>query len=262
MNAELKKSLIELIDESLAELEELKKSERFRAAEISLGDPKSGIKDQDRNGSISKRDDEDEDEKKKKKKEMDEEESSKDEAAKKEDDSESDDEMEKTDSGMPKGTAAEGDSMSSQDGVNRDAAPKDDKRLSKSADEKEQTESLEAFINELQKSQEAILESVKAYVDERLGEFESLFKSVSESLEALADEPVDPKGVSYKDIKPLRKSAEETEEMETLSKSEVLSKLMQLKKSGEDVATADITSVEIGGPADVSAVIQKYNLKK
>ena len=64
MNEEMMKSLASLIDESLAELEVMKKSDRFSASEIKLGGPGAGIAGKDPQGSLGKdeeEDDEDED---------------------------------------------------------------------------------------------------------------------------------------------------------------------------------------------------------
>jgi len=43
-----------------------------------------------------------------------------------------------------------------------------------------------------------------------------------------------------------------------LSKAEVVNKLFELKKSGENVDSADIARIECGG--DIQAVIDKYNI--
>ena len=72
MNQEMRNDLLDLIDETLSELDELKKSQRFSASEVSLGDSDSKIHGKDKNGSLSKeedkkehkkKDEEDEDEK-------------------------------------------------------------------------------------------------------------------------------------------------------------------------------------------------------
>lgn len=62
-NEEMVKSLTSLIDETLEEIEEIKKS-KFAASEISMGDDKSGIADKSKNGKLEakKAEDEDEDE--------------------------------------------------------------------------------------------------------------------------------------------------------------------------------------------------------
>src|ERR1035437_80967 len=62
MNEELKKSLTDLIDETLLELEELKKS-RFSASEIEIKGPGEGIAGKPSNGDLhAKAEDKDEDE--------------------------------------------------------------------------------------------------------------------------------------------------------------------------------------------------------
>lgn len=60
-NEEMVKSLTSLIDETLEEIEEIKKS-KFAASEISLGDSKSGVADKDKNGKLEAKKAEDEDE--------------------------------------------------------------------------------------------------------------------------------------------------------------------------------------------------------
>ena len=55
------KSLVDLIDETIAEVEELKKS-KFAASEVSLGDDKAGVGDYTKNGKgVGKKDDDDDD---------------------------------------------------------------------------------------------------------------------------------------------------------------------------------------------------------
>ena len=62
MNEEMMKSLASLIDESLAELEVMKKSDRFSASEIKLGGPGAGIAGKNPQGSLGKEDEEEEEE--------------------------------------------------------------------------------------------------------------------------------------------------------------------------------------------------------
>ena len=67
MNEELTKSLVALIDETLEEIEELKKSSKFAASEVKIEGPGEGINGKPVNGSLEakkaedKKDDEDED---------------------------------------------------------------------------------------------------------------------------------------------------------------------------------------------------------
>ena len=72
-NEEMVKSLTSLIDETLEEIEEIKKS-KFAAAEVSLGDSESGMDRKSKNGDLEAKkadDDEDEDKEKKEDKDMD-----------------------------------------------------------------------------------------------------------------------------------------------------------------------------------------------
>src|SRR5665213_284378 len=63
MNEQMMKSLVALIDESLAEIEELKKSDRFSASEVKIEGPGTGIAGKPVNGSgVGKADDDDGDE--------------------------------------------------------------------------------------------------------------------------------------------------------------------------------------------------------
>ena len=156
----------------------------------------------------------------------------------------------KEDSGMPEGTAAEGYKRMDKDkGQNLGSDPRDGK-LKKSTQSN--------LEEELKKSRAETEELLKSYVDKKISSLEELVKGVVEMLNELADSPEPSKGSTYKDVTPLKKS-EESEE--PLNKSEVLGKLFELKKSGQEVATADIASIELGGPAEVSAIIHKYNLK-
>lgn len=60
MNEELVKNLTSLIDETLVEIEDLKKS-RYSAAEVDMGKMESGVANQDANGDMGKKDDDDDD---------------------------------------------------------------------------------------------------------------------------------------------------------------------------------------------------------
>lgn len=59
MNNEIKEELLNLIEDTLQEVDELKKSQRFSASEISLGEDDSKIHGKDKNGSLNKEEDED-----------------------------------------------------------------------------------------------------------------------------------------------------------------------------------------------------------
>ena len=65
MDNDLMKSLVDLIDEVVVEIDELKKSDRFSAAEVKLDGPGENLAGKEANGKLGK-EEEDEDEKKKK----------------------------------------------------------------------------------------------------------------------------------------------------------------------------------------------------
>ena len=65
MEQDLAKSLVELIDQTIAEIEELKKSDRFHAAEIKIEGPGEGIAGKDPQGTLGKEEEEAAEKKKK-----------------------------------------------------------------------------------------------------------------------------------------------------------------------------------------------------
>lgn len=218
MNDELKKSLTELIDQTLSELEELRKS-RFQPAEVNLAGPGAdGIAGKPANGDLAaKAEDEDETE---------EEETEEVEKAKC-----TDEEPHKDD---PKHEEKE-----------KDIAKKllD---MHKSNEE----------IDNLKKSVDGMETLMKSYIDEKLTPLQDTLATVLETVNKLANAPAPAKGVSYKDVAPLLKSNSATE---SLSKSQVASKLFELKKSGTFVETADIARAEMGH--DLGEIIAKYDIQ-
>lgn len=272
MNEDLVKSLELLIDESLAEIEELRKSDRFSASEVSIGDSASGMPGHDKNGKLGKEEDcDDEDEKKDKDDKMDKEEDmDKDEGVNRQaDPNGGHHQVAKQDMGMPEGTMAKEEMDKEEDcekeeGTNRQADP-----LTKSAEDRldriEQTmEKLESILlksigeeepeEELAKSEEELM---KSYVDSKLDSLEKKFDGIADLVKEIADAPMPSKSVSYKNVQPLEKSVE----VEPLNKSQIADQLFELKKSGKDVDSQDIASVELGGPAELSKIAEKYNLK-
>lgn len=217
MNEEMMKSLVALIDESLAEIEELKKSDRFAASEVSIGDSESGMEGRDKNGSIDKADED------------------------KDDDEDEDKDDEDKD-------------MDKAEGKNSEADPNagSHEPAYKSVDEDS------GFDEKLQKSKDEVETLMKSYIDEKVGGLETKLESLMTAVRELGDAPVPAKGADFKDVQPLHKSEPE---QEPLSKSQVIDSLFDLKKSGEKVDTLDITSAELGSPADLARVAQKYNIK-
>ena len=246
MDEKLVKSLTSLIDETIAEIEDLKKS-RFSAAEVNLAGPgEDGIAGKPASGCIGKKEekedkeekvaeikaeievegDEDEEEKKKKKLEIEKginEEAAKAEKDKKEDEEE--DEVEK--------------------GINEEAAKAE-------KEEKEKKQPKEGY--EIKKSLEEQEALMKSYVDEKIGGLEEKLAGILKIVEEIGSQPVAKR--SYANVVPLQKSEGD---VEPLSKADVAGKLFELKKSGTYVDSADIIAAETGG--DLQAITSKYNLK-
>lgn len=226
------KRLASLIDETLAELDELKKSDRFSASEIKIEGPGAGIAGKPSDGAIEKDEDkeeEDEDEKKKKE-DMEKEEDEKDE------DKESDEKKDEMDKA--------------------EKSPKAMKKEEKKDDEDEKEEEKKEEEKEMKKSLKASESLMKSYIDSRISPIESKLETIMSLVKDIANSPVPSRGVSYKNLAPLKKSDSETE---SLTKSQVVDKLFDLKKSGTRVDTLDIASAELG--TDLAKIMNKYNIK-
>ncbi len=254
------KSLVDLIDESLAEIEELKKSDRFSASEITLGDSDSGVKGKDKNGSLGKEDAEKaDDDAEKADDDMDKGEGKNresdpnggnhkavckadDDDDDKDDDKDDDDDDDKKKKGF----------MDNGEGQNRQADPNggSHKPVYKSDEP--------AFEEELTNSRLESEARGKSYIDEKVGGLEATLAGIADAVKELAGTPVPSKGASYKDVSPLQKSEPE---VQALSKTEVVGKLFELKKSGTTVDTMDITSAELGSASDVARIVNKYSIK-
>lgn len=230
-NEEMVKSLTSLIDETLEEIEEIKKS-KFAASEISLGDDKSGVADKSKNGKLEakKAEDEDEDEEEEEDEDMD--------KADDEDEDEESDDMDKADC-MDKA---------------EDEDEEDEKKESKKHEKKEPKKE---EMKEMKKSLKNSESLMKSYVDERFSSLEKTISKLAAAVESIADAPVQRKGIPA-GVAPLRKSSEETE---SLSKSEVANKLFELKKTGKHVDSADIFKVETGNNTTVLEIANKYGLR-
>lgn len=235
MKEELKKSLTDLIDETLMELEELKKS-RFSAAEIELKGPGADeLAGKPVNGKLAEKAEDE-----------------KDEAEEKEDD-----EAEKAE-GVEKAEEKKDDEKK-KDEDKKDEPHKDDPKH----EEKEKAMAKELLDmhkdedkKEMKKSADEMESLMKSYVDSKVGALEGKLASILETVTKLADAPVPAKGVSYKGVAPLLKSSDA---VEPLSKSEVASKLFDLKKSGSKVDSNDIAMAEMGH--DLEKIVSKYSIK-
>jgi hypothetical protein len=244
-NEQMVETLTSLIDETLEEIEEIKKS-KFAATECSLGDSE-GLAGKDKNGKLEAKKKEDEDE--------DDEDEDKD-MDKAEDCEKGENEKADSDHGKfaqaPTVSKGENEKADSDHGKFAQA-PTVSKKEDKDEDEDEK--------EDMKKSLDAALESqeelFKSYVDSKIGSLEEQIANVAAALEAIADAPVERRGVPA-GVAPLHKS---TEEVEPLNKSEVANKLFELKKSGEEVDSTDIFMVETGNQATANQIASKYGLR-
>lgn len=246
-NEEMVKSLTSLIDETLEEIEEIKKS-KYAAAEVSLGDSESGMDSKSKNGELDAKkaeDDKDDDEDKKKKedKDMDKGENKK---------------ADEDGGGMKQApTVSKGENEKADEDAGKFAqAPTVSKKEDKDDDEdKDKDKDDDKYMK---KSLEASETLMKSYVDEKFSSFSETLSKMQEAIEALADKPVERKGVPA-GVTALQKSVEE---VEPLNKAALANKLFELKKSGTTVDSTDIFTVETSN--DVSTVLEianKYGLK-
>lgn len=224
MNSELKKSLVDLIDETLSELEELKKS-RFSAAEIHLDGPGSdGIAGKPANGSLGKEEEKDEDK--------------------------DDEEVDKADGANDMAAKADDGDKDEDD---KDMSKKDDDEEEDEEEEDEDDEDMEA---KMKKSQEEMTSLMKSFVDERIKPLEDKLSTIVDLVNKIADQPVAPRGFTTRVAVPLAKSTDEF--TDSLSKSVVTSKLWELKKSGTPVDSLDVTKAEMG--QDLEQIAKKYKI--
>lgn len=238
MNSELVKSLNVLIDETLEELEELKKS-RFSASEVKLDGPGSdGIAGKPANGSLGKEeDDKKKDDDKKDKEEAKKAEGTNEQAAKAEGTNEQ---------------AAKADDEDDDD----DSDDKDDDKKPFGKKEDKDDEDDMYMEQKMKKSQDEMTSLMKSFVDERIKPLEDKLSTIVDLVNKIADQPVAPKGFTARAVVPLSKSAYEF--TEGLTKSAVTSKLWELKKSGTPVDSLDVTKAEMG--QDLESIAKKYKI--
>jgi hypothetical protein len=271
MNEELVKSLTSLIDETIAEIEDLKKS-RFAASEIKLAGPgEDGIKGHSADGKLDKEEDDKKDDKDDKKdekkddKKMDKKEDDKDEKK----DDKKEDKAEKAeghnrqsdpDGGNHKPVAGEGDkhgqgpssspagSAHHGNGKNREADPNGGNHKMDKSD---------GYPVDLKRSVEESNTLMKSYIDSKVAPLETKLAGILDLVKKIADQPVAAKGATTKNFAVLHKS---DSEQKSLSKSQIANKLFELKKSGTFVDSADITAAELGS-SDLQAIVTKYGLQ-
>jgi len=227
-NNELAKSLVSLIDETLEEIEELKKS-KFSAAEIKIEGPGEGVAGKPANGELdakkAEKKEEDDEEKEEEKKPFEKKEE------KEEDEEKKEDEIEK--------------------GV-LDEAEKEKPKKELLKEEKEEEK------EEIKKSEEITEELMKSYIDTKISPLENKLSTIIDMVNKIADQPVERKSVAAGEIVPLKKN---NEEVETLSKSDITNKLFELKKSGTKVDSLDMVKAELGTEAEATIIANKYGLK-
>lgn len=279
MNADLQKALTSLIDETIGEIEELKKSDRFSASEITLGDSE-GLKGKDKNGSLDKEEDKKEDEEKKDDEKEDKKDDDMDKAEGKncEADPNAGNHQPVAKGEMMAGDSDKGSTTSEGAGTNREADPmskmedrmakmeacmeKMEAYMSKAEDKKEddkEEKKDEDKKEDMKKSDESSEEeSLAKSTSDRVASLEKSLESIAQMVKEIADTPVPSQSVSYKDVQPLKKSEDAVEPLE---KSQVVEKLFELKKSGTHVDTLDITSAELANPAELVKIANKYDIK-
>ncbi len=230
MDNKLQKSLTDLIDETLMELDELRKS-RFAASEIKIEGPGDGIAGKPSDGKLD--------------------------AAKAEDKKE--DEMKDED--KKEDEAKKGENEEAAKGENEEAAKaEDDKKEDKKEDEKDEKKDDKKSedkpaMPDLKKSFEESESLMKSYVEERVKPLEDKLSTILDLVNKIADQPVAPKGATARTA-PLLKSADEG--AEPLSKAQVANKLFELKKSGTRVDSLDIAKAEMG--QDLQQIAKKYEI--
>ena len=255
-NKDLVKSLTSLIDETLEEIEEIKKS-KYAASEIKIEGPGDGIAGKPTNGELDAKKKEDEDEDKEDKKEdMDKMEDcgdmEKEEAAK--------GENEKADEDHGKFAEAPTVSKGENEKADEDHGKFAEAPTVSKKEDKDEDEDKEEDKKDMKKSIEESEDLMKSYVDTKFDTLEERLSKMAAMIESIADAPVERKGVPA-GVQPLNKSNEDQVE-QPLSKSEVASSLFELKKSGTHVDSSDIFRVETSkNYSELKAIADKYGVK-
>lgn len=235
----MEKGLLDLIDETIHEVEELIKS-RMSAVEGKIGDSDSGMAGMDANGELesSKKSEHEEEEKDKKEEEEEEEKESS--------------EMEKAEDEEEKKEEKEDEEKEEEE----DEEEKKKKHPYKEETKEAAKEILEMHKSSLNKSLKKTETLLKSYVDERIKPIEEKLSSLLDVVNKIANQPLPQKGFSVK-TSVLAKSSHSGETV--LSKSELVNKLLELKKSGHKVDTLDIAKVDTG--LELQQIAEKYNIK-
>jgi hypothetical protein len=273
MDKELTKSLNDLIDETLSELEELRKS-RFSASEIKIEGPGDGIAGKPSDGDLHAKKEDKDDDKDEDDKDMDKGENNKadpngghhkpvaGEGAK-----HGAGPRELTGGGKSRGS--EGTNSSADPGETHHTAEsvskKDDDKDEKDGDEgdpaHEEKEKkiakklLDMHKAEMKKSADEHESLMKSYVEEKIQPLEAKLSTILDIVNKMSEQPVAPRGTTAR-TQPLFKSDAETGE--ALTKSQVADKLFELKKSGTYVDSMDVAKAEMG--TDLESIVRKYKI--
>ena len=240
MEKNLAKSLTDLIDETLAEIEALKKSDRFSPESIEMGHDADGSTDTE---SVNKAD-EDEDKHEEEESKEEEKEEHEDEAKKAEE------AYKKAEEECEKAEKAWKDAMSKKDMCKAEH----DKHMTKAEGVNNLAKAEDKKSQKIKKMEKKLAKSLEA----RVAPLESQIAQVLEAVKQLSDAPVPARGVTYKNVQPLAKGATE---VEPLNKSQVLDDLITLKKSGKEVSIEDVLKAEIGTDVELNQIATKYGIK-
>ena len=137
------------------------------------------------------------------------------------------------------------------------------KHMEKAEDDEEEAEKAEG-VNQMakeehkEKKMKKMEKKLAKSIEARVAPLENQISQVLEAVKKLADAPVPARGATYKNVQTLAKSAGE---IEPLNKSQVLSDLITLKKSGKEVSTEDVLKAEIGSADELQAIATKYGIK-
>lgn len=249
-NEQLAKSLVDLIDETLEEIEELKKS-KFAASEISIEGPGEGIAGKPTDGELdAKKADKDEDKDDK----------DKDDADNKDKDMEKAD-MEKAMEKMDEVAKMEMYKMYMDKDKDKDDEDKD-KEVKKGTNEQSDPgavhKSSDADTKPIQELKPATEEFEKS-VDTRFSSLEGKISDVAELIKKLGDTPSERKSVAAgTQVDTLKKN---DNEIESLSKSQILGEMWKMKEDGKTVLSEHFAQIETGSTADAQEIAHKYDIK-
>jgi hypothetical protein len=258
MDEQLTKSLTDLIDETLSELEELRKS-KMSAAEIKMEGPgEDGIAGKPSNGDLHAAKAEDEEEA---------EDEDEDEEAEKADSTEDpadSEEIKRKLKGIKESKKSEDEEQDEDEDEEVEKSWQMSKKEKKEKKEphhddpehEEKEKKIAKKLLDMHKSTEEVSTLMKSYVEERIQPLEQKLETILELVNSIAEQPVAPKGVTIKTA-PLLKSAD-SGYSETLSKAQIANKLFELKKSGTRVDSLDIAKAEMG--QDLVNIVKKYEI--